>query len=33
MARGSGGLLLYDGRAIRRLVEKIVALPWTTVTG
>lgn len=29
----SGGLLLYGGKAIRRLGEKIVALPWTTVTG
>ncbi len=29
----SGGLLLYGGRAIRRLGEKIVALPWTMVTG
>lgn len=28
-----GGLLLYGGRAIRRLGEKIVALPWTIVTG
>jgi hypothetical protein len=29
----SGGLLLYGGKAIRRLGEKIVALPWTMVTG
>ena len=29
----SGGLLLYRGRTTRRLGEKIVALPWTTVTG
>ncbi len=29
----SGGLLLYGGRAIRRLGDKIVALPWTAVTG
>lgn len=29
----SGGLLLYGGNAIRRLGEKIVALPWTMVTG
>jgi hypothetical protein len=28
----SGGLLLYGGKAIRRLGEKIVALPWTAVT-
>jgi len=29
----AGGLLLYGGAAIRRLGEKIVALPWTMVTG
>jgi predicted AAA+ superfamily ATPase len=29
----SGGLLLYGGRAVRRLGEKIVALPWTMMTG
>lgn len=29
----SGGVLLYGGRDIRRLGEKIVALPWTMVTG
>jgi len=29
----SGGLLLYGGNAIHRLGEKIVALPWTVVTG
>jgi hypothetical protein len=28
-----GGLLLHGGRDIRRLGEKIVALPWTAVTG
>jgi hypothetical protein len=28
-----GGLLLHAGREIRRLGEKIVALPWTMVTG
>ncbi|MDY6876303.1 MAG: hypothetical protein SWK90_08900 [Chloroflexota bacterium] len=27
----SGGLLLYGGKAIRRLGEKIVALPWTQI--
>lgn len=29
----AGGVLLYGGRAIRRLGERIVALPWTMVTG
>lgn len=29
----SGGLLLYRGRTTRRLGEKIVAIPWTMVTG
>jgi hypothetical protein len=29
----SGGLLLYGGRAVRRLGERIVALPWTLVAG
>ena len=29
----AGGLLLYGGNAIRRLGERIVALPWTMVTG
>lgn len=29
----NAGLLLYAGNAVRRLGEKIVALPWTMVTG
>jgi predicted AAA+ superfamily ATPase len=29
----TGGLLLHGGQAIRRLDEKIVAVPWTMVTG
>ena len=29
----TGGLLLHGGRAIRRLGERIVALPWTALTG
>lgn len=29
----AGGLLLHGGREIRRLGEKIVALPWTVLTG
>ena len=29
----SGGLLLYGGRVVRRLGERIVAVPWTMVTG
>ena len=28
----SGGLLLYGGREVRRLGERIVAVPWTVVT-
>jgi hypothetical protein len=28
-----GGLLLYNGREIRRLGEKILAVPWTMVAG
>lgn len=31
--KASGGLLLHSGRAVRRLDEKIVAIPWTLVTG
>ncbi len=31
--RASAGLLLYAGDAVRRLGERIAALPWTTVTG
>lgn len=31
--QASGGLLLHSGNEIRRLGEKIIALPWTTVTG
>jgi predicted AAA+ superfamily ATPase len=30
--QAAGGLLLHGGREIRRLGEKIVALPWTMVT-
>ena len=29
----AGGLLLHGGQEIRRLGEKIVALPWTMLTG
>ncbi|MBA4379585.1 MAG: ATPase [Anaerolinea sp.] len=29
----SGGLLVHGGREIRRLDEKILAIPWTVVTG
>jgi predicted AAA+ superfamily ATPase len=29
----SGGLLLYGGRDVRRLGERVVALPWTMITG
>ena len=29
----AGGLVLYGGKKIRRLGEKIVALPWTMITG
>ncbi len=28
-----GGLLLYNGREIRRLGERIIAAPWTMVAG
>jgi len=31
--KASGGILLHGGQAIRRLDEKIVAIPWTLVTG
>jgi len=31
--QATAGLLLYAGNAVRRLGEKIVALPWTMVTG
>jgi predicted AAA+ superfamily ATPase len=31
--QAAGGLLLHGGREIRRLGEKIVALPWMMVTG
>jgi uncharacterized protein len=29
----SGGLILYSGRQIKRLDEKIVAVPWSFITG
>lgn len=29
----SGGLILYGGRKIRRLGEKIIAIPWVMLTG
>ena len=29
----AGGILLHGGRMIRRLDEKIVAVPWTMLTG
>jgi predicted AAA+ superfamily ATPase len=31
--QATGGILLHCGRAIRRLDEKIVAVPWTMLTG
>jgi predicted AAA+ superfamily ATPase len=31
--QASGGLILYQGSAIRRLSEKILAVPWTLLTG
>ena len=31
--QASGGLVLYQGAAIRRLSEKILAAPWTSLTG
>jgi predicted AAA+ superfamily ATPase len=32
-SRASAGVLLHSGREIRRLDERIVAVPWTLVTG
>lgn len=32
-SQASGGLLLHSGKTIRRLGEKILAVPWTTITG
>jgi predicted AAA+ superfamily ATPase len=29
----AGGILLHSGRTIKRLDEKIIALPWTALTG
>ena len=31
--QASGGILIHTGRAVRRLDEKIIAVPWTLVTG
>ena len=31
--QASGGLLLYQGTAVRRLGEKILAVPWTLLAG
>jgi len=31
--RTSAGLLIYGGREVKRLDEKIVAIPWQLVTG
>jgi hypothetical protein len=31
--QANAGLLLYAGNVVRRLGEKIAALPWTMVTG
>jgi predicted AAA+ superfamily ATPase len=31
--KASGGLVVYGGKAIKRLDEKIVALPWSFLTG
>ena len=28
-----GGLLLHSGREIKRLDERIIAVPWTLITG
>jgi len=32
-SQASAGVLLHSGREIRRLDERIVAVPWTLVTG
>jgi predicted AAA+ superfamily ATPase len=31
--QASGGLVVYQGQAVRRLSEKIVAIPWTLLAG
>ena len=31
--QASGGLIVYQGRVVRHLSEKIVAIPWTLLTG
>jgi hypothetical protein len=31
--KASGGLIIYGGKEIKRLDEKIVAIPWSLVTG
>ena len=31
--QASGGLVVYQGQAVRHLSEKIVAIPWTLLTG
>jgi hypothetical protein len=31
--QAAGGLLLHSGREVRRLDEKIIAAPWTAITG
>jgi predicted AAA+ superfamily ATPase len=31
--RASGGLVVYCGQQIRRMDEKIVAIPWSLITG
>jgi hypothetical protein len=32
-AQALGGILLHGGQQIRRLDEKIVAVPWSLLTG
>jgi hypothetical protein len=31
--RAAGGVLIHGGRETRRLDQRIVALPWTSLTG
>jgi predicted AAA+ superfamily ATPase len=31
--QASGGLLIHSGREVRRLDQKIIAVPWTMMTG
>ena len=33
VSQAVGGVLIYTGQEIRRLDERIVALPWTVLTG